>query len=67
MIGKRIAKIRKEKGLNQAQLAKQLNVSSSTIGMYEQERRLPDIFMVVQLSKVLEVSTDYLLLDNLTE
>ena len=53
--------LRRANGWNQADLAKQLGVSSSAVGMYEQGRRLPSLNMVVRLSRAFGVSTDYLL------
>ena len=39
MLGTRIAALRREAGLSQAELAQRLQVSPSALGMYEQERR----------------------------
>lgn len=57
----RIKEIRKSKNLSQAELANILGVSSSTIGMYEQDRRKPDKNMLLKLAQVLDVSVDYLI------
>ena len=43
MLGARIAVLRRAKGWNQSDLAKQLGVSSSAVGMYEQGRREPSL------------------------
>lgn len=61
MLAQRIAKLRVKKGLSQSQLAKMLHISASTIGMYEQGRRVPNIDALVTLSKVFGVSLDYLI------
>ena len=61
MLGARIAALRRRDGLSQAQLAKQLQVSASAVGMYEQGRREPGAEILVKLAKVFSVSTDYLL------
>lgn len=61
MVGDSIASLRKRAGLSQDQLAKQINVSASTIGMYEQGRREPSIRTLIALSQVFGVSLDYLL------
>lgn len=61
MIGDLIKKERINKGMTQGQLAKILDVSPSTIGMYEQNRRVPDTEMVVKMSEFFNVTTDYLL------
>ena len=39
MLGIRIAALRREAGMSQAQLAAQLGISPSAMGMYEQGRR----------------------------
>lgn len=61
LLGKRIVALRSAKGLNQKQLAEKLNISPSAIGMYEQGRREPSLALIVELAKILSVSTDFLL------
>ena len=61
MLGTRIAALRREAGLSQAELAQRLQVSPSALGMYEQERREPSMQTLVKLSRELGVTTDYLL------
>lgn len=61
MIGYRIAMLRKRMGLSQNQLAKQINVCASAIGMYEQGRREPSAKILADLSRVFGVSLDYLI------
>ena len=61
MKGARIAALRRQRGMSQAQLARQLGVSPSAVGMYEQGRREPSGAMLVALSKNFGVSTDYIL------
>lgn len=60
MVGTQIAALRRGAGLTQAELAKIIHVSPSTIGMYEQGRRLPAAPILVALSRVLGVPLDYL-------
>ena len=60
MIGVQIAVLRRDAGMTQAELARHIHVSASTIGMYEQGRRLPAAPILVALSKVFGVSIDYL-------
>ena len=61
MLGARIAALRKEAGLSQAELAEKLQISASAMGMYEQGRREPSAQMLVSLAQTLGVTTDYLL------
>ena len=58
--GKRIAELRKERGLTQENLADELHVDTSTIGHCERGRNIP-IDILCQISKILDTSTDYLL------
>ena len=62
-IGEKIAKLRKEKGLTQSQLAEMINVSNKTISRWETGEGYPEISLLVPLAKALGVSTDYLLKD----
>lgn len=64
MLGHRIAFLRHKNGLSQAELARELNISPSTLGMYEQGRRNPPNDILVALARRLQVSTDYLLTGN---
>lgn len=61
MLGARIAALRRETGMSQAELAGKLGVSPSAVGMYEQGRREPSAETLVELSRVFQVTTDYLL------
>ena len=61
MLGPRIAALRREAGLSQAELAAHLGVSPSAMGMYEQGRREPSAALLVALARELHVSTDFLL------
>jgi len=58
---KRLKELREQKNLTQAQLSKFLNLSASTIGMYEQGRRFPDENLLKHISQYFNVSIDYLL------
>ncbi len=61
MKGARIAALRRQAGMNQAQLARLLGVSPSAVGMYEQGRREPPADLLVELGKIFGVSVDYIL------
>lgn len=61
MLGRRIAVLRYKAGISQAELARRLNLSPSTIGMYEQGRREPPVDILISLSNEFNVSLDYLL------
>lgn len=59
--GDRLKMLRKKYQLNQKELALKLEVSPSTVAMYETNRRNPDLDLVVTIAYLFQVSTDYLL------
>jgi transcriptional regulator with XRE-family HTH domain len=60
-LGRRIARLRREKGLTQAELAQRLQVSQPVVSDYENDViRLP-ADVVVQIAQILAASTDELL------
>lgn len=61
MIGKRIAELRKEKGMTQEELAKALNITRSALSLYEIGKRDPDTDTIKKFAEFFGVSTDYLL------
>ena len=61
MLGPRIAALRRAAGLSQGELASRLQVSTSTVGMYEQSRREPSAETLVALARIFGVTVDYLL------
>ena len=61
MMGARIAALRREAGLNQAELARLLQVSPSAVGMYEQGRREPSAQLLLTMARIFGVSVDYIL------
>lgn len=60
-IGKRIAALRKEKGLKQEELAQLLGISGQAVSKWENDQTCPDISLLPQLAKILGVSVDELL------
>ena len=66
MLGPRIAALRRAAGLSQGELARQLQVSASAVGMYEQGRREPSAETLVALARVFGVTVDYLLTGKAT-
>lgn len=59
--GKFLAKLRKERGILQKDLAGHLNVTVSTISNYEKGVHYPDLQTLVLIADFFDVSTDYLL------
>lgn len=67
MFKDKLKKLRLEAGLKQKELGKKLGLSASAIGMYEQGRRDPDNETLMELSKIFDVSVDYLLGNETTK
>lgn len=61
MFAKRFYTIRKAKGLNLEEMAKQIGVSRQSLGLYEIAKRTPNSGVLVKIAKYFNVSTDYLL------
>lgn len=61
MFSKRLADLRKKRGLSQYELAKRLGCTRGQIGNYEQGTREPDHEMLTKIADFFDVSVDYLL------
>lgn len=61
MFGERIRQLRQSAGMTQAELAKRMGISSSSVGMYEQNRRKPSGEIIWKLCKLFDISSDWLL------
>src|SRR5687767_2377661 len=59
--GKRLAEIRQGRGMTQTELGKTVGVSKRVIAYYEQDDSQPPGAMLVELARVLGVTTDQLL------
>ncbi len=62
--GEKIAALRRGAGLSQETLAGRLGVSRQAVSRWETNESLPDTDKIIQLSRLLNVSTDYLLLED---
>lgn len=60
-IGYRISELRKQAGMSQFQLAKVLDIATSTLGMYETGKREPSLKVMNRIANYFNVTTDYLL------
>lgn len=60
-LGKRIAALRRQKGLKQDDLANELDVSPQAVSKWENDQTCPDISLLPRLAQLLGVSVDELL------
>ena len=52
--------LREDRDISRKDLAMVLNISVSTLGMYEQGRREPNIDMLIKIANYFDVSIDFL-------
>lgn len=64
MFSERLKELRKRNGLTQIELAKNLNVATGTIGMWETGKRSPDNETLLKLAEYFDVTVDELLRGN---
>ena len=60
-IGKRIAHLRKEKGLTQEELAQHMGISPQAVSKWENDQTCPDISALPKLARLFDVTVDELL------
>lgn len=61
MLSKRISELRVSFGWTQVQLAQKIGITKQTVSNWENDNIQPSIDMLIKLSKIFNVSTDYLL------
>lgn len=61
VFGKRLRELRKENGYTIEQFADMVGISKSTLGYYENDKRMPDIEILARIANVLNVNADYLI------
>ena len=66
-LGEKIQKLRKQKGFSQEALAEKVTVTRQTISKWELNQSTPDLDFIAQLSNIFNVSSDYLIKDELVE
>ena len=59
--GEKLKELRMQAGLTQAQLAQRIGVTKSVVSFYELRERSPSPDVLMKLSGIFHVSTDYLL------
>ncbi len=61
MVADRIKFLREQQGITQAELAKQLGITRSSVNAWEMGISVPSTQYIVELAHKFKVSTDYLL------
>ena len=61
LIGNKISKLRKHKGLKQAELADKLYVTHQAVSKWENGKSIPSIEILYELTTLFDVTIDYLL------
>ena len=61
MVADRIKALRESKNYTQAELAKQLGITRSSVNAWEMGISVPSTQYIVELASIFKVSTDYLL------
>ena len=61
ILGKRMARLRKEKGYTQVELARKMGLTQGLVSDYELGKLRPHPDIIIRLAKALEVTTDVLL------
>ena len=67
ILADKIIMLRKKNGWSQEELAEKLNVTRQSVSKWEGAQSVPDLTRILQLAQIFEVSTDYLLKDELEE
>ena len=67
ILADKIIQLRKRNGWSQEELAEKLNVSRQSVSKWESAGSIPDISKIIEMSRIFEVSTDYLLKDDSSE
>lgn len=63
-LGEKLKALLKEKNMTQEELAEQLDVSRQAVGKWVNDRGIPEVNKLIQISNMFGVSLDYLLKEN---
>lgn len=67
IFGEKIALLRRQNGWSQEELAVKMSVSRQSVSKWESSQSIPDLEKILKLSSLFEVSTDYLLKDDVDQ
>ena len=63
--GNRLKQARENKGYNQKQFAERLGVTPTRLNYWEKDKREPDVAIIKQIAQILDVSSDWLIGNNI--
>ena len=66
-LGEKIQRLRKQHGLSQEALAERIMVTRQTISKWELNQSMPDLDFIAQIGDIFNVSTDYLIKEEMVE
>lgn len=66
-LGDKIMNLRKQRGWSQEELAEQLMISRQSVSKWESGASVPELDKIVKISEMFQVSTDYLLKEEVRE
>lgn len=67
ILAEKIMQLRKKNGWSQEELAEQMKVSRQSVSKWESGASIPDLNKILLLAQIFDISTDYLLKDELGE
>ena len=67
VFGQRIRRLRQDMGISMENMAAKLDVTTNYLGKIERGMRCPSLGFVIRLSRILGISTDYLLMGEQEE
>ena len=67
VFGQRIRRLRQDMGISMENMAAKLDVTTNYLGKIERGMRCPSLGFVIRLSRILGISTDYLLMGKQEE
>jgi len=67
ILADKIVKLRKQFAWSQEELAEKMNVSRQSVSKWESTNSIPDLNRIIMLAEIFDVSTDFLLKDDVEE
>jgi len=65
ILAEKIVRLRKQIGWSQEELAEKMNISRQSVSKWEATNSIPDLNKIIMLADIFDVSTDYLLKDDI--